>query len=133
MNAPLVNSDQSNDEYEMLATLEAQRRSHLEAGEVNAEIRISRLDRAIDLLVKNAEAISAAMNDDFSCRPRQVNLMTDVTGSLENLKHAKRHLKQWMKKEKRPSMFPWVYWVAARLFTISLKELWALSRPGTSR
>jgi coniferyl-aldehyde dehydrogenase len=35
-----------------------------------------------------------------------VNLMTDVTGSLENLKHAKRHLKQWMKKEKRPSMFP---------------------------
>lgn len=106
MNAPLVNSDKTDAEYAMLTMLKQQRESFLAEGEVSAATRIDRLDRAIEILVTNAQAISEAMNDDFGCRPRQVNLMTDVTGSIENLKHAKRHLKQWMKREKRPSMFP---------------------------
>ena len=90
----------------MLELLRLQRESYLAEGEVSAETRIDRLDRTIDVLVANAEKISEAMNADFGCRPRQVNLMTDVTGSLENLKHAKKHLRKWMKAEKRPSMFP---------------------------
>jgi len=60
----------------------------------------------VDVLVKYSEAISEAMNADFGCRPREVNLMTDVTGSIECLKHCKKHLKTWMKQEKRPTMFP---------------------------
>lgn len=106
MNAPWVNSDPTDTERPLLTILEQQRESFLAEGEVSAATRIDRLDRAIEILVTHAQAISEAMNDDFGCRPRQVNLMTDVTGSLENLKHAKRHLKQWMKQEKRPSMFP---------------------------
>ena len=90
----------------LLELLRLQRESYLAEGEVSAETRIDRLDRTIDVLVANAEKISEAMNADFGCRPRQVNLMTDVTGSLENLKHAKKHLRKWMKAEKRPSMFP---------------------------
>ena len=107
MNAPMVNTADTDElERAMQKTLDAQRDSYLEEGEVNARTRIDRLNRAIEVLVTNAEAISEAMNADFGCRTRQVNLMTDVTGSLENLKHAKKHLKQWMKTEKRPSMFP---------------------------
>jgi acyl-CoA reductase-like NAD-dependent aldehyde dehydrogenase len=90
----------------MLETLSLQRNSYLAEGEVSAATRIDRLQRTIEVLVNNAEKISEAMNADFGCRPRQVNLMTDVTGSLENLKHAKKHLTKWMKSEKRPSMFP---------------------------
>jgi len=106
MNAPQANPLNTDAEEKMLKTLRLQRESYLSEGEVSAETRIDRLDRTIDVLVANAEKISEAMNADFGCRPRQVNLMTDVTGSLENLKHAKKHLRKWMKAEKRPSMFP---------------------------
>ena len=106
MNAPQANPLSIDAEEKMLELLRLQRESYLAEGEVSAETRIDRLDRTIDVLVANAEKISEAMNADFGCRPRQVNLMTDVTGSLENLKHAKKHLRKWMKAEKRPSMFP---------------------------
>ena len=106
MNAPQANPLNIDAEENMLELLRLQRESYLAEGEVSAETRIDRLDRTIDVLVANAEKISEAMNADFGCRPRQVNLMTDVTGSLENLKHAKKHLRKWMKAEKRPSMFP---------------------------
>lgn len=106
MNAPQANPLNIDAEEKMLELLRLQRESYLAEGEVSAETRIDRLDRTIDVLVANAEKISDAMNNDFGCRPRQVNLMTDVTGSLENLKHAKKHLRKWMKAEKRPSMFP---------------------------
>ena len=106
MNAPQANPLNIDAEEKMLELLRLQRESYLAEGEVSAETRIDRLDRTIDVLVANAEKISEAMNADFGCRPRQVNLMTDVTGSLENLKHAKKHLRKWMKAEKRPSMFP---------------------------
>ena len=106
MNAPQANPLNIDAEEKMLELLRLQRDSYLAGGEVSAETRIDRLDRTIDVLVANAEKISEAMNADFGCRPRQVNLMTDVTGSLENLKHAKKHLRKWMKAEKRPSMFP---------------------------
>ncbi len=106
MNAPQANPLNIDAEEKMLELLRLQRESYLAEGEVSAETRIDRLDRTIDVLVANAEKISEAMNADFGCRPRQVNLMTDVTGSLENLKHAKKYLRKWMKAEKRPSMFP---------------------------
>ncbi len=106
MNAPQAKPLSIDAEEKMLELLRVQRESYLAEGEVSAETRIDRLDRTIDVLVANAEKISEAMNADFGCRPRQVNLMTDVTGSLENLKHAKKHLRKWMKAEKRPSMFP---------------------------
>ena len=93
-------------EHAMQSALQAQQRSYLDEGSVPAATRIDRIDRAIDVLVRHAEAISEAMNADFGCRPREINLMTDVTGSIECLKHSKKHLSTWMKAEKRPSMFP---------------------------
>jgi coniferyl-aldehyde dehydrogenase len=93
-------------EIKMQAALQAQRTSYVNEGMVSAATRIDRIDRAIDVLVRHSETISEAMNDDFGCRPRQVNLMTDVSGSIGCLKHCRQHLKSWMKQEKRSSMFP---------------------------
>ncbi len=87
-------------------TLACQKQSYLDEGEVTADVRIDRINRAIDSLVRHAERISEAMNADFGCRPRQVNLMTDVSGSIGCLKHSRQHLKRWMRAESRPSMFP---------------------------
>ncbi|MEH6636102.1 MAG: coniferyl aldehyde dehydrogenase [Halioglobus sp.] len=106
MNAPQNNTISADTKVSMQVALEAQRNSYLSEGAVPASTRIDRLDRAIDALVRHSETISEAMNEDFGCRPRQVNLMTDVSGSIGCLKHSRQHLKTWMKREKRPSMFP---------------------------
>ena len=106
MNAPTKEFLDTDIKGKMLETLQNQRNSYIGEGFVSAKTRIDRIDRAIDILVANSEAISEAMNEDFGCRPRETNLMTDVTGSIECLKHSKKHLKKWMKTEKRPTMFP---------------------------
>lgn len=106
MNVPQENMINTDTQTSMQAVLEAQRSSYLNEGMVTASTRIDRLDRVIDALVRHSETISKAMDEDFGGRPRQVSLMTDVSGSLGCLKHCRQHLKTWMKHEKRPSMFP---------------------------
>ena len=98
---------QDNDIVEALqATLERQRAAFLAEGAVSAESRIDRLDRGIDVVYANRERIVEALDSDFSCRAREVTLMTDVAASLTPLKHARKHLREWMRGEKRPTLFP---------------------------
>ena len=93
-------------ESAMLRLLEAQRADFLKEGPVSAATRIDRLDRGIDVLVRYADKLAEALNSDFSCRPREVTLLTDVGASVAPMKHAKKHLHKWMKPEKRPTGFP---------------------------
>ncbi len=106
MNAPQPMTLDSGVDTEMLAALQKQRDSYLQEGAVDAGTRIDRINRAIDVLIRHADAISEALNTDFTCRPRQVNLLSDVASSVGTLKHARKHLKGWMKAEKRPTIFP---------------------------
>ena len=106
MNAPQQVAVSPDVEIKMQDALKAQRESYLQEGFVSAETRIDRLNRAIDVLVRHADRISEAINKDFVCRPDQVNLMTDVAASIGSMKHCRKHLKKWMKDEKRPSTFP---------------------------
>ncbi|MEQ8515244.1 MAG: coniferyl aldehyde dehydrogenase, partial [Chromatocurvus sp.] len=106
MNAP-VSSTQDNDIVTGLqAMLDRQREAYLKEGAVSAEARLDRLDRGIDVVYANRERIVDALNSDFSCRSREVTLLTDVAASLAPLKHARKHLRDWMRGEKRPTMFP---------------------------
>ncbi len=91
---------------DMLAAIELQRSDYLNEGEVTAETRIDRINRAIDGLIKYQSELSDALNQDFTCRPREINMLTDVAGSIGTLKHAKKHLRKWMRAQKRPTMFP---------------------------
>jgi coniferyl-aldehyde dehydrogenase len=93
-------------ESAMLSQLEAQRADYLDEGAVSAATRIDRLDRGIDALVRYADKLAEALNSDFSCRPREITLLTDVGASITPMKHAKKHLHKWMKSEKRPTGFP---------------------------
>jgi len=85
----------------MRQVLERQRKAHLKDGPPSAEKRIEWLDRAISLLVGHKDAIADAMREDFGHRSVHASLFTDVAGSIGPLKHAKAHLKTWMKREKR--------------------------------
>ena len=106
MNAPTQLDNQNAIAAEMTAALRAQREDYLREGVVSAETRIDRIDRCIDVLVRYADQVSEALNSDFTCRPREVNLLTDVIGSVGGMKHARKHLRKWMKGQKRPSLFP---------------------------
>ena len=88
------------------SALDAQREDYLQQGAVSAATRIDRIDRGIDVLLKFQHKLVDALNTDFSCRSRQVTLLTDIAASLTPLKHARKHLHTWMKPQRRPSSFP---------------------------
>jgi coniferyl-aldehyde dehydrogenase len=85
----------------MHAILERQKLAQLTDGSPSAAVRIDRLDRAIGLLVDHAGDIADALRDDFGHRSVQGSLITDVAASIDPLKHAKKHVKRWMRRDAR--------------------------------
>ena len=53
------------------------------------------------MLVGHKDAIADALREDFGHRSVHATMLTDVSGSIGPLKHAKEHLRKWMKREKR--------------------------------
>lgn len=100
MNAP-ANVGPEAHKLAMLTILGRQKAAHLREGAPTAEQRIERLDRCIGLLVDHSQEIQDALNADFGNRSKEATLLTDITGSIGPLKHAKQHLRKWMKGEKR--------------------------------
>jgi coniferyl-aldehyde dehydrogenase len=89
----------------MKALLQKQRDAFVAEGFVSAETRIDRLDRAISLLYDNQDAIAEAIDQDFGNRSRHQTLM-EVYATVESLRHAKKHLRRWMKQERRKVPMP---------------------------
>lgn len=106
MNSPNVALLAGEIEATMQAALEVHRADFLQEGAVSEQTRLDRLDRGIDALVRYADKLAEAVNADFSCRPREITLLTDVGASIAPMKHARKHLRKWMKGEKRPTAFP---------------------------
>jgi len=91
---------------EIRAILDRQKQAHIKDGPPSLERRKDWLDRSIALLVDNQKDIAEALAADFGHRSHEQSLLTDVMGSIAPLKHAKQHMKAWMKPEKRKVMFP---------------------------
>src|SRR6516165_1903377 len=101
---PDMNSPSSADE--MNALLQAQKRAHLAAGPLPATTRKEWLDRLIGLLVDHKDEIAETISRDFGNRTRELSLLADVIGSINELKFARDHLDEWMKPEIHTSLFP---------------------------
>ncbi len=86
--------------------LARQRAAFTAAMPESLEVRRDRMDRAIALLVDNAEALAAAVSADFGHRSRDQTLMTDILPSVSALKHARKHLARWARGERRSPTFP---------------------------
>jgi coniferyl-aldehyde dehydrogenase len=106
MNAPQQAVEAVDIETRMLDVLEAQRADYLEEGYVEPTTRRERLARGIDAVIKHQDRLIEALNADFSCRPREVTLLTDVAAAVTPMKHAIKHLERWMRGKRRPTMFP---------------------------
>ena len=85
----------------MADVLARQKAAHIRDGAPTAEARIERIDRAIAALLKHNKAIVEALTHDFGARAEAVSGITDIGASLGPMKHAKAHLKAWMRPEKR--------------------------------
>ncbi|NQX87227.1 MAG: coniferyl aldehyde dehydrogenase [Halioglobus sp.] len=106
MNAPQHVTPQGDIKQQMQSILQTQREDYLNEGEVSAETRIDRLQRGIDVMVNYSDKLAEALNTDFTCRPREISLLTDIGAGIAPMKHAIKHVRNWMKPEKRPTGFP---------------------------
>ncbi|MEM1402012.1 MAG: coniferyl aldehyde dehydrogenase [Pseudomonadota bacterium] len=106
MNAPQTAVAATDAEQDMQRILDAQRQDHIASGAVSAAVRKDRLNRGIDVVLKYQDKVIDALNTDFTCRSREVTLLTDVAASVGPMKHALAHVEKWMRNEKRSTMFP---------------------------
>jgi coniferyl-aldehyde dehydrogenase len=86
---------------QLTQTLELQRRSFEADPNPPHAIRADRLDRLRRMLRENAESIRDAIAADFGVRARQETELLDLFTSLESISHARRHLRGWMRSERR--------------------------------
>jgi acyl-CoA reductase-like NAD-dependent aldehyde dehydrogenase len=63
------------------------------------EIREDRLDRLGRLLLDRSEELVAAIAGDFGARARHETLLADVVATLDSVRHARRHVRAWMRPE----------------------------------
>jgi len=88
------------------ALVEKQKAAFIAEGEVTAAVRIDRMKRAKAILVDNADLIAKTVSEDFGHRSEDTTMLADVVASVSGFNHAIKHVKQWMKAEKRSLEFP---------------------------
>lgn len=86
---------------DMHSILAKQKAAFLRDGIPSANTRIEWLDRCIALIIDNENEICDALIEDFGHRSRDVSRFADVASSVGPLKHAKKHVRKWMKHERR--------------------------------
>ena len=104
MNA--IQQPEARDAMELHSILAAQKASIEAEGAVSAKTRIDRIDRAIRQLQKYQDEIAEALCQDFGHRPLQHSKLMDVAAGIGPLQHARKHLKKWMRPQKRSTLFP---------------------------
>lgn len=89
----------------MIPPLDAEFARHREAYAGNpfpgAAERIALLDRLEALVRDHAEEWAQAISRDFGNRSRHETQLLEIFPSLEGIRHARRHLRRWMKPERR--------------------------------
>jgi coniferyl-aldehyde dehydrogenase len=107
MNAPQeINVEHDPITEAMMKVLDAQRADFTAEGHVSAETRIDRMRRGMNAISKFQEQLVEALNTDFTCRPRELSMLTDVSASIMPMKNAIKHVRKYMKPEKRKTVFP---------------------------
>jgi coniferyl-aldehyde dehydrogenase len=78
-------------------TLELQRKAFMERGATDYRRRRLALNALLRALLARQEGFVKAISEDFGGRARQETLLLEVFPLVEQIRHAKRHLKGWMK------------------------------------
>jgi coniferyl-aldehyde dehydrogenase len=84
----------------LLAVLERQRRSFVEAGPPSVAQRRDRIDRITALALDNADAFVDAMAADYGTRSKTGTKFTEVMGMVSVIEHTRANLARWMRPGK---------------------------------
>jgi coniferyl-aldehyde dehydrogenase len=87
---------------ELQETLDLQRNAYLAHPVPTLEERKADLLALARFVRENKEAIIAAINADYGNRSRHETLFAEIFTVLDGVKHTLKHLKKWMKPQKRP-------------------------------
>ena len=87
---------------ELRETLSLQRKAYLAHPVPSFEERKADLLALARFVRENKEAIIAAINADYGNRSRHETLFAEIFTVLDGVKHTLKHLKKWMKPQKRP-------------------------------
>lgn len=82
-------------------TLQRQRRAYLAHPEPTLAERRASLYQVARFVRENQDALVAAINADYGRRSRHETLLTEVAPVLSGIRHVLKHLKQWMRPERR--------------------------------
>lgn len=88
-----------NDLQSLFSRMHAASRSGIE---VSYAVRRRRLDVLEALLRENEPALAAAIAADFGHRSAHETRLLEMFPSLEGIRHARRHLRGWMRPQRRP-------------------------------
>lgn len=86
--------------------LDQQKSAFLAELPVPMAVRKDRISRMMKLVHDNADALVAAMSEDFGHRSADQSRLTDIVSVLNTARHALKHMDSWAKAQKRPVQFP---------------------------
>lgn len=92
-------------EYHLQAIFEAQQRAFAKDINPPFAVRDERLARLAAMTEKHQEDIAAAISSDFAHRSRHETALAEVFVILAGIRHARRHLKAWMKTRRVATPF----------------------------
>jgi coniferyl-aldehyde dehydrogenase len=90
-------------EPQLRSAVQRQREAHDARGGLDYRARVEALHALESMLRKNADAFCAAVDRDFNGRAVQETRLLEIFPALEGIRHARRHLRRWMKTERRPT------------------------------
>ncbi len=100
---PATDTSSSGDASKQLIerTLQHQRDAYRDQPMPSAEQRIDWLNTLKRALLSRQENFVAAIDRDFNGRSRDETLMAELMPSVQGINYARRHLKRWMKSQRR--------------------------------
>lgn len=88
---------------EVKRIFDLQKQSYSPANCPSYEIRMDRLDRLDRMVRANMNEIFKSLSQDFGTRCEDWSFIGDIYPVLDHISHVKKHLKRWMKKERKSS------------------------------
>jgi len=85
---------------ELSATLERQRQAFLQAGPPALDERRADLASLKAAIRDKAEALAQVISEDFGHRSRHETLLAEIFTALSGIRHAEKHLGQWMRPKR---------------------------------
>ena len=86
---------------EMENVLNLQKKLHNSEGPPSYDLRMDRLKRLKEMLLKYSEEILESINDDYGTRDKNSTFLSEILSSLGSVDYSIKNLKKWMKPEKR--------------------------------